>query len=130
MAAVAEKENRAESQAKSQLDSIREMVRALDTEDDDEREKAQEAIQEDALEVSVRSDWTPPGEKAEAGEYRVLLCTGGPAVRLIGNLGQWSEPETARLEHQDWFTPWSEYPLDEDEEKDCITYAQQFYFGE
>ena len=121
---------RAKSQAKCQLESIQEMVKALDTEDDAKREAATETIREDALEVSVRSDWHEPGAEQEITEYKILLCTGGPAVRIVGDLDRYHEPENATLEYQDWYTPWTEYRLDSEEEAAVVKYAQQFYFGE
>lgn len=123
-------EERAKNQAKAQFESIKEMVEKLNSEDDEEREQAVEEIQEDPLEVSVRGGWHTPGETADDEEYLILLCTGGPAVRITGDLGQYNEPKTARLEYQDWFTPWVEYRLDSEEEEILLTYARQFYFGE
>ena len=121
-------------QAQAQLGSIRKMVKALqDAIKDDNQdaiEKAEEAIREDPLAVEVRSDWYIPGrEPGEPSEYRILLCTGGPAVRLVGDLDR-DLPLSIRLEYQDWFTPWQEYFLDADGEEVCLTYARQFYFGD
>ena len=120
----------AASQAKAQLDSIIEMITALDTEDDDARDEARERILEDALSVEVRSDWAAPGADLTPTEYRVLLCTGGPAVQIVGDLSEHGEPETARLMYQDWFTPWSEYIVTGSDRAALMTYVQQFYFGE
>lgn len=96
-----------------------------------DEEAARQAISEDPLEVSVRcSDWHTPGEESEANEYLVLLCTGGPAVRITGSLGAHAEPEDAQLEYQDWFTPWEKYyAITPEEEKALVSYARQFYFG-
>ena len=96
-----------------------------------DQEAAEQRIHEDPLEVSVRHDWHTPGQAEDvATDYLILLCTGGPACRIIGTLGQYAEPDTARLEYQDWFTPWTDYPLDSTEEETVLTYAQQFYFGD
>jgi len=107
-----------------------------DTATEDERreyhdeEIARQAINEDPLCVEVRSDWHTPGEDNEAAEYTVLLCTGGPAVRIRGDLNR-DEPENAVLEYQDWFTPWEQYHNTTRDEGDALlTYARQFYFGE
>ena len=70
---------------------------------------AREAIQNDPLEVMVRSDWTTPGEDLTPSEFTILLCTGGPAVRIMGELNQQGEPDRAWLEYQDWGTPWTRY---------------------
>lgn len=123
-------DERARDQAKCQFESIQEMVSRLESKDEDEQEKAREEIQEDPLEVSIRSGWYSPGSEHEAEEYLILLCTGGPAVRIIGELGAHNEPETARLQYQDWFTPWEEYVLEHEEYETLLTYARQFYFGD
>ncbi len=120
-------ESNAEAQARSQLESIMEMVEALTTDDEDE---AREAIQDDPLSVLVRSGWHIPGEEAEPEEFEILLCTGGPAVRIIGALND-GQPTRPRLQYQDWGTPWTEYIIPAGDERDALeTYCQQFYFGE
>ena len=127
---------RAEEQAKAQLECIRELVAALEEAEADigdrtgeERDEARQAIEEDALSVEVRSDWHEIGGDSDPGEYCILLCTGGPAVRIIGRLDQYSEPESARLEYQDWFTEWQELILSSEDDATLLTYAQCFYFG-
>ena len=127
---MATTDTRARNQAKAELESISEMVVALNSEDDDAREVAVKEIHEDPLSVEVRSGWTTPGQNMEPAEYCILLCTGGPAVRIIGDLDEYTEPAIfARLEYQDWETPWTPYPLSSDEEETLVSYAQQFYFG-
>lgn len=102
----------------------------IETDDYDfDREAAEQRIQEDPLSVQVRSNWVTPGEKMEPAEYEILLCTGGPAVRMTGDLDEHAEPESAELEFQDWYTPWNRLPTDSDEESDMVTYAQQFYYS-
>jgi len=102
---------------------------------DEEREQyhdeneAREAMNEDPLSVEVRSDWHVPGRDEGATEYLILLCTGGPACRIIGDLDQHNEPETAKLQYQDWFTPWKDYTEQSNEEA-LLIYARCFYFGE
>lgn len=126
-------DERARNQAKAQLESIREMVEALDkAEENNDYEaidKARMKIEEDPLSICVRSDWHTPGEKENANEYMILLCTGGPAVRITGELNDYEEPDDARIEYQDWFTPWEDMPLTSEEEKDVLRYAQSFYYG-
>ncbi|MDD5355695.1 MAG: hypothetical protein PHY56_04120 [Candidatus Omnitrophica bacterium] len=75
---------RSEKQAKAQLDSVLEMVLALEdareANNDDAIEEAEQSIREDALDVEVRSGWhAPDGERHKPEEYKILLCTGGPA---------------------------------------------------
>ena len=95
--------------------------------DCENREDAEQRIQEDPLSVEVRSDWHGPGENGEDTEFTILLCTGGPAVRIIGELDG-GEPCRAWLEHQDWGTPWQQHYISGAQET-LLTYCRQFYFG-
>ena len=94
-----------------------------------DEDEARQHIEEDPLSLEVRSDWQSPGEDLKASEYKILLCTGGPAVRMIGELSEHGEPESASIEYQDWFTYWEELVLTTEEKEACLTYAQQFFFG-
>jgi len=93
-------------------------------------DEARQAIDEDPLSVQVRSAWHTPGEDSSPTEYEILLCTGGPAARIRGEINQYNEPETAQIEYQDWFTPWERYSDTSSEEDEALlTYARQFHFG-
>lgn len=149
-----------EQQARAQVESIKAMVRALECDwdrleelrdmgediDPDEvgeltaletmagdcadRDDAETRIAEDPLSVLVRDGWREPGSDSDGPEeFEILLCTGGPAVRLVGKLSD-GEPETARVEHQDWGTPWTELPVDRKTEEELLTYCRQFYFAD
>ena len=126
--------DRAKDQAACQLESIIEMVDALETaKTDRDREAVEQTIHEDPLSVEVRGGWYTldhPENGAELAEYRILLCTGGPAVRIVGDLTEHGEPESARIEYQAWGTPWTDFPIDNDQEEKLLTYCRQFYFGE
>jgi hypothetical protein len=109
----------------------------MDWEHDPDHENTKDAIDEmvleDALEVKVKSDWHQLGDEADLGEFAILLCTGGPAVRIVGELEN-CQPMTAKLQSQDWFTPWTDYGMeyghsisDEDTEA-LIWYAERFYW--
>lgn len=90
-------------------------------------DEARQRIEEGALSVDVRSGWAAPGSDMEPEEFCLLLATGGPAVRIIGELDSNCEPHRARLEVQDWFLPWTEYiPADHDV---LLAYANCFYYG-
>jgi len=93
-------------------------------------EDARERIMNDPLSLQVRSGWHAPGAEMEPEEFELLLATGGPAVRIIGELGTFSEPETAILQVQDWFVPWTDYRSDSDEDDALLTYVQHFCFDE
>jgi len=124
--------NHAKEQARAQLDSITEMVKALKNGEEIDGQDPAERIHEDPLSVEVRSDWHSPGDgNDKSTEYMILLCTGGPAVRIIGELDEYGQPETAKIEYQDWFTPWVRYAnTSSEEDETLLTYARQFYYGE
>lgn len=152
LAAETDKLANAKAQGQAQFDSIREMVEALQearrtheyspeasAEAEGVVEDAEQVIHEDALSVEVRSGWYGPGagEVQKPCEYRILLCTGGPAVQIVGDLSEHGEPETAVMQVQDWFLPWTDFvpridgKPDRDASQDImLAYARCFYFGE
>lgn len=97
------------------------------------RDDAEQHIREDALSVEVRTGWYVPSDcvdardRPTAEEFRILLATGGPAVRIMGELSN-GEPERAWLEVQDWGTPWTRYF--DIEQDTLLAYARCFYYGE
>ena len=99
--------------------------------DCEDADQARERIEEDPLSARVQSDWHSPGEGPTdaGGEFEILLCTGGPACRIIGELDESCEPCKARIEHQDWLTPWIDYPLTSNDEEAVLAYCRCFYFG-
>lgn len=126
---------------KNAYESIAEMVAKLDAcvkdddgeetdePDDEARDEARQAIQEDPLSVQVRTGWYSPGDEAGAPEeFEILLGTGGPAVRIVGELGNHGEPSSACLQTQNWFTPWTDYV--QADESVLLAYCREFYFGE
>lgn len=141
-------------QCELHYDSIKRLVAALKHFEDDDagpidvdgdamesRDDVETRIGESPLSVQVRSGWYTPGdnEGAKPEEYEILLCTGGPAVRIVGDLGAHGEPSSARIEGQDWGTPWTRWrgptsktdpnALAEDIEPVLLDYARRFYFG-
>lgn len=133
----------AKAQGQAQFDSIREMVEEWQAANtaafgSDRIDQARDRITEDALSVEVRSGWYAPGARdadTKPAQYRILLCTGGPACQIVGELSEHGEPETARLQVQDWFTPWTDMrplvgPDNYDSESVLLEYARCFYFGE
>lgn len=99
------------SNALAWFQSIVEMVDAMRATEDEAQEDARERILESVLSVEVRGDWRAPGSDVyqdPPAEYRILLTPGDPALQLVGDLNERGEPETTRLEHQDWGTPWTE----------------------
>lgn len=95
-----------------------------------DEDEARQTIQEDALSVEVRSGWQSAGETLTPSEFAILLCTGGPAVRIRGELNEYNEPDRAWLEYQDWGTPWTQYFGNDvnDIQDTLLAYAREFYF--
>ena len=80
-----------------------------DAGDAESEDEAREILQQDPLSVEYRSGWSTDPRELEPEEFCVLLCTGGPAVRIRGELGERGSIHRAWLEYQDWFTPWTHY---------------------
>lgn len=92
---------------------------------------AQRAIDDDPLSIQVRDGWKSPGAESEGPEeYEILITTGGPAARIIGQLGEHSQPTSARFEYQDWFQPWTEVIFTSEDHKTLVDYVNCFYFGD
>lgn len=110
---------------------LRLLESGYDADDLTDPDACRQRIDEDPLSVEVRGDWHTPGDKDEDGpsEYRILLCTGGPAVQIVGDLDRYNQPSSARLMHQDWFKPWTEV-IDGVAQSTLLKYASCFWFGE
>jgi hypothetical protein len=93
-----------------------------------DEDAARQDIEEDPLSIRVRSGWHNFNEEAEDEDFEILLCTGGPAVRIVGELDS-RQPSRARLEYQDWYEPWAEYlDMTSEERVYLLKYAQAFPF--
>ena len=111
-------QERAYHQALTQLRNIEDMVERLRcTEGCTGEDDIHEEIIEDPVSVETHKS------------YEIMLCWGGPAVRIVGNLDKHTQPETAALQYQDWFTPWTNYPLNNVETDTLIAYASEFCFA-
>lgn len=122
--------NQAESEDGTFKESAIEYLDLLGSAGDCESEdEARQAIDEDPLSVEIRSGWYSAGDTPEPEEFQILLCTGGPAVRIMGELDQYKQPCRAWLEYQDWGTPWTHY-YEQGAQETLLTYCRQFYFGD
>jgi hypothetical protein len=93
-----------------------------------DQDEARERIQENALSVEVRSGWSNVGEASlTPEEFRIVLCTGGPHVEIVGELDNHLQPDRVRILYRDWGTSGELFDFDRDA---ILTYCQQFYFGE
>ena len=122
--------------AKAWLENIQEMVAAYNKANDSwggaGLDEAWEAIESAPLSIQVCSGWARPGAPLKAEEYEILLSTGGPALRIIGDLDDGGMPCGWVLQWQDWGTPWTRYaPLSEDEDnalRDFVTLLGPFTY--
>ena len=98
------------------------------------QEAVTEYAQEMPLTVLVRSGWHFPGTpEQQPEEFEILLSTGGPACRIIGELDRgsvaWQSGCRPVMQHQEWFKPWTEISYDIDTNA-LLWFCEQFYYGE
>lgn len=82
---------------------------------EDDSEAARDEIAEDPLEISYRTGWVsefPDCQqlKDHIEEAAILLCTGGPAVRILCKYDRGSLTNPV-VQYQDWGTPWTDLYL-------------------
>lgn len=108
------------------LDAMREELAELEAQagDCEDEDDARQRIQEDALSVEVRSGWGAPGDEMTAEEFRIVLCTGGPHVEIIGDLNQYGEPASVRILYRDWSESGELFNFDHDAVQ---RYASEFF---
>ena len=95
-------------------------------------EGIEEAMREAPLSLAVRTGWHAPGWDGlmPPEEFQILLSTGGPALRLVGELDD-AEPARCWLEIQDWDTPWTPFHCQHEYEINAKHwFAGLFYYGE
>lgn len=92
-----------------------------------DRDDAEQRILEDPLSLQFRSGWVSSREDMEPEEFELLLSTGGPAVRIIGEINN-GKPCNPQLQVQDWFKPWADYNGDSDDEAALEAYCRCFCF--
>ena len=94
-----------------------------------DEDAAREHIEETPLSIEVRSGWHTPGTDAQDTEYNILLGTGGPASRIVGEIDDNGESATATFEFQDWGKPWTAANLTQADEDTLLKWVQVFYLG-
>ena len=87
-----------------------------------------EHVQEIPLSLLVRSDWHVPGGESTYSQFELLLSTGGPAIRILGELDSYGEPYRPALQFSDWGVSWTDHP--ESKVDALLWFAGQFYYGE
>ncbi len=68
----------------------------------DSQDAVETAIREDALCVEYRSGWGNHGEELKPEEFRIVLCTGGPHVEIVGDIDRHGEPSRPHILYKDW----------------------------
>jgi hypothetical protein len=111
--------NEAKEQAAAHYESILQLVQEA-------KEDGSYCVHDSPLCLMYRSGWQTIGEKLGPAEYQILLMTGGPAVRIVGDLDMDGVPTTATLQFSNWFHPWSDYLACEPDV--LLAYARSFYF--
>lgn len=96
---------------------------AGDCADEDE---ARCRIEEDPLSVEIRSGWANSRAEFEPEEFRIVLCTGGPHVEIVGDLDR-GEPSHPRILYRDWGVSGELFDFDREA---VLTYCRVFYFGD
>ena len=98
----------------------------------DDADDLRQRIEEMPLSVQVRGGWYSPGDhegqaSRQAEEFEILLSTGGPALRIYGEIGD----AYPALQWQDWGTPWSPYrETTEEQDAAILAFVGLFYLGE
>lgn len=110
------------------LDDLRTRYEAATLTDDmSAAEAVEREILDAPLSVMVRSTWHEPGQDTDPQEYEILLTTGGPALRITGQLDEYCERVSAELQGQDWGVPW----LRMDAPDDLLRWFASFFsYGE
>lgn len=91
-------------------------------------QQIRDRVREIPLSLLVRSDWHVPGGESTHSQFELLLSTGGPAVRILGELDSYCQPYRPALQYQDWGTPWQDHS--ESNIDALLWFADQFYYGE
>ena len=102
-------------------------------EDYNKQDEIKENILNSALSVEFRSGWYSSPESIadlKPEEFKILLTWGGPALRVIGELNQYKEPENVKMQFQDWGTFWTDFQITEDQQEALNWFCNCFYFGE
>lgn len=107
------------------------LIESTNWRNDPDPEAIREAIEQEAreypLSVCVRCEaWQPIGAKLQPDSWEVLICTGGPTVRIIGALNCADWPVDPVLQCQDWGTPWQHVDCDA---KALLWFAELFIYA-
>ena len=98
---------------------------------DELREAIEDELREEPLSVLVgHSGWVSPGSELVPNKFELMISTGGPAMRVVGEIlyGSASDPV---VEWQDWFKPWTEYNNEQEALQEALEwFCNLFVFGD
>tara|TARA_Y100000114_G_scaffold149008_1_gene162671 strand:+ start:273 stop:674 length:402 start_codon:yes stop_codon:yes gene_type:complete len=127
------KENHALNNAIGHIESIVEDFKKdqqlQESNDYDQQDELKESVLNSALSVEFRSGWATNPEELNIEQFKILLTWGGPALRVIGDLDQYKQPENIKIQFQDWGTPWTDYEITEDQQDALNWFCNCFYLG-
>lgn len=99
----------------------------------EDSDEARDQIMDDPLEITYRTGWLNHSEvcdgidKGSIEECCILLCTGGPAVRILCDVDHRGAPRRPIVQYQDWGTPWTELLSITSEQRNALeTYISNF----
>ena len=104
----------------------KEVKEYLEYEEELSADRIDELVRQEPLEVATRSQWANFQDEFESSDFKILLCTGGPAVRIFGSC-EGGYPSDIELQHQDWFTPWETVHSLSDNQKDAMEWFCNFF---
>ena len=99
-------------------------------EDYEKQEEIRERILNSALSVEYRSGWTSNPNELKIEEFKILLTWGGPALRVIGELNEYNEPQSISMQYQDWGICWTYFEVTKKQQEALNWFCSCFYFGE
>lgn len=79
---------------------------------------AQQRIYDDPLSVEFRSGWVSYGGKMSTEEFRIVLCTGGPHVEIVGDC----DLRRVRVLYRDWGDSGELFDFDRDAVTQYVAY--------
>jgi hypothetical protein len=94
-----------------------------------DQDDAKQLILEDVLCVEYRSGWTSDKSEFSADEFRILLCTGGPHVEIMGEIDHNGEPSRCWIVYSGWGTNGTLYAFEFDQAT-ILRYCGFFIVGE
>ena len=136
------KENHALENCIGHLESMEEdfktYTKAEESDDYEKQDEIRESIHNSALSIQVRAnEWQDSKnffsdcerkDRVKPDQFNILISWGGPALRVVGGLNQYQQPEKPSLQYQDWGTPWTAHDLTEDQEHILCWWCSMFYF--